>query len=139
MQSMPKSAPLPLWPWATEPWQRVHVDFAEVRGQSFFLAVDSHSKLLEVIPMSTTVAEATISGLRLLFLRFGLPVQIVSDNGPQFTSHKFKVFLEKNGIKHTSSPPYHPASNGLAERHVQTFKHMFKKTDRDFICSAPCS
>ena len=44
MQSTPKSVPLLFWPWATEPWQRIHVDFAEVKGQQFLIIVDSHSK-----------------------------------------------------------------------------------------------
>ena len=28
----PKAVPLLLWPWSTEPWQRIHVDYAEVKG-----------------------------------------------------------------------------------------------------------
>ena len=43
-QRMPRAVPLLLWPWATEPWQRVHLDFAEVKGQQFLIVVDSHSK-----------------------------------------------------------------------------------------------
>ena len=52
---------------------------------------------------------------------------MVSDNGPQFVSEEFKYFLRGLDIKHTLCPPYHPASNGLAEKHVQTFKRMFIK------------
>ena len=126
----PKQVPLLLWPWATEPWQRIHIDYAEVKGQSFLLVVDSHSKWLESFPMSSTTSTATINALRSLFARFGLPVQVVSDNGPQFTSEEFTSFLKKNGIKHTLCPPYHPASNGLAERHVQTFKRLLEKADK---------
>ena len=62
-QSTPKSVPLLFWPWATEPWQRIHVDFAEVKGQQFLIIVDSHSKWLEVFPMTTTTATATIMSL----------------------------------------------------------------------------
>lgn len=40
----PKTVPSLLWPWSTGPWQRIHVDYAEVKGQQFLLVVDSHSK-----------------------------------------------------------------------------------------------
>jgi hypothetical protein len=36
----PKPVPLLLWPWATEPWQRLHVDYCEIKGQQFLLIVD---------------------------------------------------------------------------------------------------
>ena len=44
---------------------------------------------------------------------------IVSENGTCFVSSEFKQFLRKNGVRHTTSAAYHPASNGLAERAVQ--------------------
>jgi len=47
--------------------------------------VDSHSKWIEVIPMSDTTSTATIQKLRTLFAQFGIPESIVSDSGPQFT------------------------------------------------------
>lgn len=95
------------------------------------VVVDSHSKWLEVLPMSSTTAGATIDAIRMLFARYGLPLEIVSDNGPQFRAEEFKEFLRCSMVKHTLCPPYHPASNGLAERHIQTFKNMFKKNDGD--------
>jgi len=53
---------------------------------------------------------------------FGPPVCLISDNGPQFISHEFESFLLSSGVNHIKSPPYHPASNGLCERFVRTFK-----------------
>ena len=122
----PKAVPLLLWPWSTEPWQRIHVDYAEVKGQQFLLVVDSHSKWMEVFPMRSTTADATLEVLRALFSRYGLPLEVVSDNGPQFVAREFQTFLKMNCIKHTLCPPYHPSTNGLAERHVQTFKRMYR-------------
>ena len=57
---------------------------------------------------------------------------LVSDNGSVFTSAEFKDFLQHNGIRHNTSAPYHPATNGLAERSVQTFKAFLKKSS---VCS----
>ena len=49
------------------------------------------------------------------------------DNEPSFVSAEFKQFLKKNGVKHNIFSPYHPSSNGLAERAVPTFKQGLKK------------
>ena len=51
----------------------------------------------------------------------------MTDNGPAFVSAEFEQFLKKNGIHHKTSAPYHPATNGQAERAVQTVKRGIKK------------
>ena len=116
-QSQPAVAPLHPWLWPDAPWRRIHIDFAgPFLGHMFFVVVDAHSKWPEVEIMKTTISEKTIQVLRNMFARHGLPEQLVSDNGPQFTSSEFKQFMHKNRVKHILSAPYHPASNGLAER-----------------------
>ncbi|CAM4562345.1 unnamed protein product [Caretta caretta] len=61
-----------------------------------------------------------------LFSRFGLPEQLVSDNGTQFISQEFQNFMKANGIHQITSAPYHPSTNGLSERSVQTMKQTLK-------------
>ena len=80
---------------------------------------------------SKTTTSKTVEALRTVFARNGLPEQLVSDNGPQFTSEEFQLFLKKNGVKHTTSAPNHPATNGLAERFVQTFKQSLTSMKED--------
>ena len=65
----------------------------------------------------------------MIFSAYGLPEQMVTDNGPQFTSDEFAAFAKGNGIKHIRTAPYHPASNGLAERFVKSFKQSLKTTE----------
>ena len=62
-----------------------------------------------------------------MFATHGLPRVIVSDNGSVFTSNEFQEFMTKNGVRHIRTAPYHPASNSLAERAVQTLKEGLKK------------
>ncbi len=78
--------------------------------------------------MTSTTSTATIQQLWSIFATFGLPEVLVSDNGPNFKSAEFELFLRRNGIRHKTSPPYHPATNGLAERAVQTVKNGLKMT-----------
>ena len=126
----PAKAPLHPWEWPAEPWQRIHIDFAgEFLGKMWLIVVDAHSKWPEVIPMTSTTTAKTVEHLRTIFARHGLPQQLVSDNGPQFTSEEFGDFLRRNGIAHIRTAPYHPATNGLAERFVQTFKSALKASD----------
>ena len=126
-QAAPPKSPLHPWEWPSKPWQRLHIDFAgPFQGHMWLIVVDAHSKWPEVLPMNSTTAPVTVRRLREVFAQHGLPDQIVSDNGPQFTSDEFRRFTEANGITHTFSAPYHPATNGLAERFVRTMKQALK-------------
>ncbi|UYV64552.1 K02A2.6-like, partial [Cordylochernes scorpioides] len=118
------------WRWSTRPWQRIHIDFANKENINLLIVVDSHSKWIEAIPMRETTTRKTIEQLRRLFSSYGLPEELVSDNGPQFTGSEMKGFLEGNGIKQTLIPAYHPQSNGLAERAVRTIKTALDKNKR---------
>ena len=91
------------------------------------MVIDAHSKWIEVEDMDEATAGATIQRLRAMFARFGIPESLVSDNGPCFISKEFKDFLRKNGVMHITSAPYHPASNGLAERAVRIVKEGLRK------------
>ena len=127
-QDNPPLAPLIPWSWPTRPWSRLHIDYlGPFLGHSWLLIIDAHSKWMEVFPMTSTSSAATIQCLRDVFARFGLPDRIVSDNASNFVSAEFSQCLNNNGIKHTTSAPYHPASNGLAERVVKTFKAGMRK------------
>ena len=127
VSKLPPQASLHPWEWPDKPWRRLHIDFAgPYLNKMFLVVVDAHSKWPEVIPMHTATSATTIQALRNMFAKFGLPDQIVSDNGSQFCSDEFQSFLKVNGIRHIRSAPYHPSTNGLAERFVQSFKLAMK-------------
>ncbi|XP_071494907.1 uncharacterized protein [Diadema antillarum] len=81
--------------------------------------------------MPSITSERTIDTLRSVFARYGLPQIIVTDNGSQFTSAEFQEFVHMNGIKHKRSAPYHPSTNGQAERFVQTLKQSMRASRSD--------
>ncbi|XP_037515314.1 uncharacterized protein K02A2.6-like [Rhipicephalus sanguineus] len=131
----PQNSPLPAkaepvsWPEPSECWERVHLDYAgPFEGRMLLILVDAKSKWLEVAIVPSATAEQTVEHLRDIFARFGLPRCIVTDNGTPFTGKAFQDFVLGNGIKHLRTAPFHPASNGLAERAVRTVKDGLKKT-----------
>jgi transposase InsO family protein len=116
------------WPVSQRPWERIHIDFAgPFMNQTWLIAVDSFSKFPFICNMNSLSTEATIRSLSKIFVIEGLPETIVSDNGPQFTSDQFVKFCTSHGISHLTTAPFHPASNGEAERFVRTFKTAMKK------------
>ena len=124
----PPAAPMHAWSWPNKPWSRVHIDYAgPFMGKMFLVIIDAHSKWMEVHKTASSSSTATIGLLRTTFATLGLPEVIVSDNAANFTSEEFSEFLKRNGVRHVRTPPYHPASNGLAERAVQSFKEGMKK------------
>ena len=119
-KSNPPVAPLHPWAWPTTPWKRIHIDFAgPFLNKMFLIVVDAHSKWPEVIQMSSTTSSKTIDVLRTLFARYGLPEQVVSDNGTQFTSDGFAQFLKSNGVKHIRTAPL-PSFFKWASRKIRT-------------------
>lgn len=90
--------------------------------------MDAFLKWPEICIQQQTTSLHTIARLRELFARFGVPSALVSDNGTQFTSNSFNEFYATNGVKVMHSPPYHPQSNGQAERFVDTFKRALLKS-----------
>lgn len=126
-QNKPIAAPVHHWEFPNAPWERVHMDHAgPVNGRMFLIVVDSYSKWIEVEPVSSTSSTVTKEVLRKLFATHGLPKVLVSDNAPGFSSEDLLEFTKKNGIRHVFSAPYHPASNGQAERAVRTVKESLK-------------
>ena len=127
-RASPAKAPLHPWEWPSRPWARIHLDHAGLfLGKLYLLIIDAHSKWIEAFIVPSTSAETSIAKLRQVFATHGIPEQIISDNGAGFTSEEFKAFTQQNGIRHNFTSPYHPASNGLAERAVQILKAGISK------------
>lgn len=124
----PPVVPLQPWPWPDKPWTRIHIDYAgPMEGRMFLIVTDAHSKWVDIHATTSSTSNVTIEMLRKSFATLGLPEVVVSDNATAFTSSEFAEFLKRNGIRHIRTPPYHPASNGLVERMVQTFKEGMKR------------
>ena len=122
------TAPLQAWIFTERPWSRLHIYYCgPISGKMLLVIIDSHSKWLEVHIASMATSKITIEHLGITFSTHCIPDTIVSDNASCFTSNEFIHFCKMNGIKHITSAPYHPSTNGMAERAVQTVKEGLKR------------
>ena len=128
---MPKSAPLqarePLAMLEADfPMDQVSVDLFSLAGQDWLAMVDRFSGFPFAARLRNTYMNVTFNVLLGWFREWGFPGTIRSDNGPQFGS-KFAQLCQAHGIKHETSSPYCPASNGLAEAAVKSVKFLLNK------------
>ena len=85
----PKLTQLHPWELPDGPWRRIHLDFAgPVEGKMLLIVVDAYSKWPEVVIMEDTTAESTVEEVRTMFSRWGLPAQMVTDNGCDGCRHQ---------------------------------------------------
>ena len=83
---------------------------------------------MEVDNLSSTTACQVIDKLKGHFGRYGIPLQLVSDNAPQFSPREFKRFAQLWKFEHATSSPMYPRSNGMAEAGVKLAKNTLRKT-----------
>ncbi|XP_063215516.1 uncharacterized protein K02A2.6-like [Bacillus rossius redtenbacheri] len=117
------------WAIEKEPWIRLHNKSFQGPFQEkvFLVLVDAHSKWSGVRRMHSMSSSAVIQALREIFSCHGIPQYLISDNGTAFVSREMEEFLQKNGVALQRTPPFHPATNGQAERMVQTVKNKLQK------------
>ena len=112
---------------------RIATDLFTLSGNDYLVVVDYFSRYPEVIQLRSTTSKTIINTLKSLFARHGIPETVRSDNGPQYSSREFAEFAKTFQFKHATSSPRYPASNGQAERTVQTVKNLLKKAEDPFI------
>ena len=138
-QSRPAAASAHPWEYPTRPWERLHIDHAgPLDNRTYLIVVDSYSKWPEIERVKSTDAKTTCAALRRLFATHGIPRTVVSDNGSGFVSAEMQQFFTRNGVRHIVSAPYHPSSNGQAERYVRTFKEMLRSLKEGDVDTKLC-
>ena len=94
------------------------------------MVTDVYSKAPFVRYVPNTGAAATIKAMKSIFTENGIPVKVVSDNGPHFAATEYKHFANRWGFSFILSSPEYPRGHALIERHVQTIKKCMHKCDR---------
>ena len=116
----------------TARFRDLHVDLVGPlpvsEGMSYlFTIVDRFTRWPEAIPLPDCKTETVIRGfLRNWIARFGIPANLVSDRGPQFTSDLWAELNAVLGIQATTTTAYHPQANGMVERLHRQLKDSLK-------------
>ncbi|CAK1580707.1 unnamed protein product [Parnassius mnemosyne] len=109
------------------PWQKLASDIFEYKKKYYVILVDYFSNYVEVQEVNSINSRTIIHFMKEQFSRHGIPSELVTDNGPAYSSQEFKKFLRLWEVKHMTSSPHYPQSNGKSERTVQTIKNLLKK------------
>ena len=89
-------------------WERLSSDLFEFKGQQYLLLTDQYSRFPVIRRLTSTTSSAVINHLKSIFAEHGIPTQLMTDNGPQFSSVEFKHFLNVYGMEHVTSSPCTP-------------------------------
>ena len=127
-----KNPSQPLYPVTIPvyPFQLLSADHFKFEGVDHLLVVDSYSKWPCAAPLASLVASNTIKEMERIFMDFGTPEELMSDNAI-FGSAEFRAFCASRDVKQVTSSPEFPRSNGLVERHIQTVKERMLKMFAD--------
>ena len=126
-------APLQAMPVITTPFKRIAMDIVgplekSSAGYQYILVVcDYATRFPEAFPLRSVTTPKLISALVQLFSRVGIPEEILTDQGTNFTSNLMKRLHKELGITAIRTSPYHPETDGLVERFNQTLKRMLRK------------
>ena len=108
------------------PWAKEATDPFECKQKSYLVTVDYFSNFFEIDRLYDTTTKVVILKLKVHMARYGIPDELVFDQGPQFRSHEFHNFAENYGFRHTLTSPYHHQSNGMAESAVKRAKKVVR-------------
>ena len=111
------------------PWSKVGQDLFTLGDENYLVTVDYYSDYFELDLLSDTTAESVINATKRHFARHGI-ADMVTDNGPQYSSAHFSRFARGWEFQHTTSSPLHSQSNGKAESAVKIAKNLVKKAKR---------
>jgi transposase InsO family protein len=84
------------------------------------IVTDYFSKYIEVERLTNKASSTVLNKIKKIFSRHGIPKELCTDNGPEYTASCFKRFAKEWDFKHTTSSPHFPKSNGLLYTQLTT-------------------
>ncbi len=123
-------------------FEHVHLDLAVmklVNGYRYMCTfVDRATRWMEAVPMIESTAEKVAQVFFDVWVsRFGVPLRVTTDRGPQFRSELFSEFCRLLGADHIQTTGYHPQANGLVERAHRTLKNALRCHENSWPSALP--
>jgi len=106
------------------PWAKIGSDLFEFNSAYYLFSVDFYSKWIEIAKLSNLSSNNVICHLKSQFAKYGIPDELISDNGSQYSSLAFKEFSNNYAFVYTTSSPKYPQANGEAKREVETTESL---------------
>ena len=110
------------------PFQNINSDYFFLEGKVYLLIVDAFTSWPIVYAAKRGgTADELKEKLQECFSTYGIPENLTSDGGPQYTSHIVRDFLASWGVKHRICSAYNPHSNMRAETGVKSMKRILRE------------
>ena len=109
------------------PWLKLGIDLFLHESLWYVIAADNYSKYPLIFQLAAISSKDVISTLKFCFSEFGIPEEIISDNGPQFTAREYQDLAAQYGFRLTTSSPYYPKGHGCIERQVSNHQKSSKQ------------
>ena len=127
-------APMNSFPIAQQPFERVAIDILTNLSTTpngfkhILICVDALTRFVELIPLkSKTALECATAFHQDFILRYTSPDILISDNGLEFNNKFMSELCDIYETKKVNILPYHPASNGLAERAIRKLLDVMRQ------------
>ena len=116
-----------------KPWGMVATDLFTWDKSEYLVIVDYHCIFFDVVKLPDTKSIEVITYTKYISARQGIhvPSEVISDNGPQYSSKDFSLFLKPWEFKYATVSSRHPQTNDLVEKVVQTIKNIQTKAKQD--------
>ena len=88
-----------------QPWIKIAADLFELQSTHYLLVADYYSRFPIIRRLSGLSSQSVIGQMKSIFSEYGIPMTVMSDNGPQLASEEFKTFTKQYRFTHITSPP----------------------------------
>ena len=112
-------------------WKTMTTDLFVINDKTYILVIDLFSHFPVIRKLAGERTHLVLDAIKNIFSDFGIPEAIISNNGPCYKSHKFAKFCQRFKIRHITGSAYNHQANAIAERSIQTIKHLMHKNPND--------